>query len=258
MKKNYNNFTNILEPCLSRTNLFAYIFLIQLSYSMAFNDYSKEAAKNYAQKCTCILILDVSGSMSDKPITELQKGIADFYEDIQNEPSTLDRLELGIITFGSRIDCVQEPMLLHQKTAPTLTINGSTRLVDGVREGIAKVEARKSWYKTTGQPYYRPWLILMTDGAPDGDQDVTGLAAQIKADVLAKKYVFYALGVQGADMNVLNHLSAQGMPPAQLQGLKFIEFFKWLSASMAAITTSKDGDKIKLPSPKDWMNEFTI
>ncbi len=225
---------------------------------MAFNDFSNETPQNYAQKCTCILVLDVSGSMSGAPINELTKGISDFYADIQNEQTTLDRLELGIITFGSRIDCVQEPTLLHNQPVPTLSINGSTKLVDGVREGIAKIEARKNWYKTTGQPYYRPWLVLITDGAPDGDQDVTGLSAQIKLDVEGKKYVFFGLGVQGADMNVLKNLSTPSFQPAKLQGLKFIDFFKWLSASMGVITSSTDGQQVNLPSAQDWMQGFTI
>ena len=45
---------------------------------MAKNDFSAEAAENYEQKCLCVLVLDVSGSMSGEPIQELNKGLQDF------------------------------------------------------------------------------------------------------------------------------------------------------------------------------------
>jgi len=48
------------------------------------------------------------------------------------------------------------------------------------------------------------------------------------------------------------------MPAAKLSGLKFSEFFRWLSASMTAITKSSEGNKINLPKPSDWMAGFTI
>jgi len=140
-------------------------------------------------------------------------------------------------------------------------------MVDGVREAIGLVESRKDWYKQTGQPYLRPWIILITDGAPDGDQDVGGLASEIENGTKNKKYVFLPIGVQGADMNVLNQIAGYNqdsnknwkqMQAMKLQGLKFADFFKWVSASMSIVAGSKDGDKVNLPDPSDWMDGFTI
>jgi len=144
---------------------------------------------------------------------------------------------------------------------PHLTSNGSTKLVDGVREGIKIVRSRKAWYKSTGQPYYRPWIILITDGAPDSGQDITGLSFEIKEGMSKKDFFFFALGVQGADMNLLSSISDPTMAPAKLQGLKFSEFFKWLSTSLgpSGVTGSKDGDKINLPDPANWLKKpFTV
>jgi len=131
-------------------------------------------------------------------------------------------------------------------------------MVDGIKEAISKVKARKEWYKSTAQPYYRPWIILMTDGYPDSGQDVTGASAEIEKAVNDKNFIFFAVGVQGADMKVLTSLSSSAMPPAPLQGLKFAQFFRWLSASMTTVTSSTDGDKVDLPEPTDWMKGFTI
>lgn len=220
---------------------------------MANHSFTTESPENYQQKCCCALVLDVSGSMSGAPIMELNNGLQDFYQDIQTDSTTADRLEVAVIEFSDSIKTLIAPSLVSNFSMPTLTTKGSTKLVDGVREGINVVRSRKAWYKQTGQPYYRPWIILITDGGPDGGQDVPGLANEIRDGVSKKEFFFFAIGVQGADMNMLATISDPSMPPAQLQGLKFSNFFKWLSASMTTVTNSKDGDKVNLPNPANWM-----
>ena len=47
-------------------------------------------------------------------------------------------------------------------------------------------------------------------------------------------------------MNMLSSISDSSMPAAKLQGLKFSDFFRWLSASMTTLTNAKDGEKVNL------------
>ena len=225
---------------------------------MAKNDFTREEVENYQQKCCCSLVLDVSGSMWGDPLKELNAGLQDFHKDIQEDSTTSSRLEVSVITFGSDVKTLVEPSLVENFTMPNLETRGGTKLVDGVREGIEKVEDRKSWYKETGQPYYRPWVILITDGEPDSDQDVDGLASEIQQAMDNKKFHFFAIGVKGANMSILKQISGNKMPPGMLQGLKFSAFFKWLSQSMGAVTSSTDGQKIDLPDATGWMDGFTI
>jgi uncharacterized protein YegL len=222
------------------------------------NKFVTGSPENYQQKCCCALVLDVSGSMDGAAIKELNDGLQEFYRDIQTDSTTADRLEVAIIEFCDTVTTLVDPSLASNFTMPILTTKGTTKLVDGVREGINIVQTRKAWYKQTGQLYYRPWIILITDGAPDHGQDVNSLAAEIKDGVSKKDFNFFAIGVQGADMTMLGNISDQSMPPAQLKGLQFSQFFKWLSASMTTITNSKDGDKTNLPNPAGWMNGFTV
>ncbi len=225
---------------------------------MAKNDFSAESAENFEQKCLCVLVLDVSGSMRGEPIAELNKGLQDFYNEIKNNETTSQRLEVCIMTFNQSVQTVQEPALVDNFTMPTLTAAGSTAMVDAVNEAIDKVTARKQWYKETGQPYYRPWIILMTDGEPDAGQDVYGLGPRIKKDIEEKRYIFLPIGIEGANKETLEAL--QGMPPLKLKGLKFMEFFQWLSASMGTIVNHPEGGKVDIsPDPLDnWMDSFTI
>ncbi len=221
-------------------------------------DFSAETPDNYEQKCLCVLVLDVSGSMNGEPLNQLNKGIQDFHDDIKENSTTANRLEICLIEFSDTTNVLIEPSLVDNFTMPTLSTKGTTKLVDAVRVAISKVTDRKNWYKQTKQKYYRSWIILITDGEPDRDQDVSGLSQEIKAGMASKSFNFFAVGVQGAKMEVLQQISSPDMQPAELSGLKFSDFFKWLSASMSDITNSTDGDSINLPNPTSWMKGFKI
>ncbi|MCA9401986.1 MAG: VWA domain-containing protein, partial [Candidatus Omnitrophica bacterium] len=105
-----------------------------------------ETPENYEQKCLCVLVLDVSGSMGGHPINELNKGLQDFHREVLNDFVAAQRLEVAIITFGSSINIIQEPGLVNNFEMPTLTTSGTTKLVDAVRMAMNLVETRKQWY----------------------------------------------------------------------------------------------------------------
>lgn len=225
---------------------------------MAENDFSAEAAQNFEQKCLCVLVLDVSGSMRGKPIDELNKGLQEFYTEISEDVTTSQRLEISLITFNHIVNTIQEPALVDSFKMPQLTATGSTAMVHAVNKAIDKVNARKDWYKKTGQTYYRPWIILMTDGEPDSDQDVDALAARIKKETNEKHFQFLPIGVEGANMAILDKIKGN-IPPMKLQGTKFSSFFKWLSNSMGTIVEAKEGDQIDISKgAEDWMSSFLI
>jgi uncharacterized protein YegL len=217
-----------------------------------------ESPKNFEAKTICCFVLDTSSSMGGEPIKELNKGLKEFQHDIQEDETTAQRLEVAIIAFNSDVNTVQKPALVADFTMPNLTVTGTTKMVDAVREAMALIETRKQWYKQTGQQYLRPWIILITDGEPDAGQDIHGLAQEISERVNNKTFVFFAVGVQGANMNVLQTISAKPFNPCLLQGLKFSEFFEWLSNSMETVSKSAEDSLVSLPSPTGWMEGFTV
>ena len=225
---------------------------------MAKNDFSAEAAVNYEQKCLVCLVLDVSGSMRGKPIDDLNKGLQEFYDDIAHDETKSQRIEMSLITFNHIVKTIQEPALVENFTMPTLVATGSTAMVNAVNDAIDKVEARKQWYKDTGQAYYRPWIILMTDGEPDDDQDVDALAARIKKETEGKHFAFIPIGVEGANMEILDKIKGN-IPAMKLQGTKFSSFFAWLSASVGTVVEAKEGEQVDISKgADDWMQAFTI
>ena len=224
---------------------------------MATNDFSAEAASNYEQKCLCVLVLDISGSMRGKPIEALNEGLKNFYEDICNDDTKSQRIEISIITFNENVNTVQEPALVENFTMPVFSANGTTAMVDAVNAAIDKVAARKEWYKSQGIPYYRPWIILMTDGEPDEFQDVAGLSARIKEDTASKRYQFIPIAVDGANMDIMNQIAGT-IPPMKLREARFSEFFQWLSNSIGTVVNAHEGDTVTLDDPSGWMQNFEV
>jgi uncharacterized protein YegL len=214
-----------------------------------------ETPSNYEQKTICCFVIDVSGSMSGSPIDELNRGLREFHEEIKGTSMLANRLEVAIVEFCDQVNVLVSPFLVDQFTIPTLIARGTTKMVDGIRAGMQLVEERKGWYKQTGQPYLRPWIVLITDGEPDGDQDIDGLAREVRNGEESKKFVFLAVGVKGANEDILKKISTK---TAMLEGLKFSSFFKWMSASMGIAASSKEGDKVNLPAPTDWTQGFVV
>jgi uncharacterized protein YegL len=225
-----------------------------------------ETPVNYEQKTICCLVVDVSGSMAGMPINQLNQGLKQFHAEIQQDNATANRLEIAIVEFSDTVDIVQQPAMVDQFVPPVLQTKGSTALVDGVREGINLVRARKQFYKSTGQPYNRPWIILITDGAPDKGQDVGGLAQEIANGMASKDFFFLGIGVAGADMSMLENIAGSytdktgthKVSPLPLDSAKFSEFFKWLSHSMAIASSdanSPGGHDIPVPT---WLKGYQV
>tara|TARA_B100000900_G_C20585084_1_gene719213 strand:+ start:154 stop:837 length:684 start_codon:yes stop_codon:yes gene_type:complete len=224
------------------------------------NFFDAESAVNYEQKSLCVLLLDVSFSMVGKKLKSLQSGIEAFHKEIKEDEVSKNRLEIAVLTYSERVKVLQQPALVDDFEMPELKTESSTSMGKGIDEAIEIVEARKSWYKMTGQPYYRPWIINITDGEPTDIPNVDEKGTEIKTNVENKNFFFFNVGVEGADMKILKKLSSSQMPPAKLDGLKFAEFFQWLSASIQIVAASVDKktEKVDLPSPSNWMEGFKI
>ena len=211
-----------------------------------YNDQEPFAAAEFADnpepRCPCVLLLDTSGSMYGKPIEELNAGLEAFREELLNDSLSSKRVEVAIVTFGP-VNVVSDFTTVENFTVPLLTANGDTPLGAAVSTGLELLKTRKEILRGNGIQLFRPWVFLITDGAPtDSWQHIVPL---IKQGEESKSFSFFSLGVSNADFNTLQQISTR--QPIKLDGVKFREFFLWLSASLKNVSQSNPGDAVALP-----------
>jgi uncharacterized protein YegL len=207
-----------------------------------------EFADNPDPRAPCILLLDVSGSMAGEPIDELNAGLKAFRAAIEKDVLARRRVEPLVVTFGSDVQVLSSFTTADNFVVPHLTANGVTNMSAAILKSLELLEERKREYKEAGIVYYRPWILLISDGEPtDVDHFPTARRALLAAQK-EKKVTTVLIGVQDANMDVLKSLCG-GLAPVKLHGLRFEELFRWLSASMARVSQSKTGENIQIENP---------
>ena len=215
-----------------------------------------EFAENPEPRVPCLLLLDTSGSMNGSPISELNMGVQTFKDELMSDGLAAKRVEVAIISFGSTPDVVQDFVGAEAFHPPQLRAEGATAMGAAIEEGLRRLETRKRMYQQNGLSYYRPWLFLITDGAPT--DSVSNAAQLVRAGEARKSFSFYGVGAgANADFNLLNTICPPERPAVKLNGLRFRELFSWLSKSMGSVSRSAPGTTAALPAPTGWITAGT-
>ena len=231
-------------------------------------------ATNPQQRCPCVLLLDVSGSMGTivenagrdtgetvqtdgqtfRVVTggttrmdKLNQGLRTLDRALKEDTLTSQRVELAIVTFGSTVKVEQPFVTAGEFIPPTLQPAGETPMGQAILTAIDLLEERKKSYKSHGVPYLRPWLFLISDGMPTDNW--AEAAKRIREYEDQKKVVFFAILTDGENAGALSQLSVR--PVKHVESVKYDELFLWLSATQVSMSQSSRGNEsqVKLPAP---------
>ena len=185
-----------------------------------------EFADNANERTPCVLVLDCSGSMRGEPIKQLNAGLKALEKELKED--WVDAMNFE---------------------APEMEAGGLTPLGKAMELALQKIEEQKCLYDSCGITSKRPWIFLISDGEPT-DYDWEIIAEKCRYAQKNKKVVVHAVGTQGANLEKLAKFSL--MSPKRLTGLKFTEFFLWLSRSVSCISKAAPNIPDQLEDTGDW------
>ena len=206
----------------------------------------------------CVLLLDTSSSMCGDAINSLNRAINDFKEQTSMDELAQKRVDVAIVEFNDTARVVQDFTPLSQMEPVTLSATGCTAMGAGINLAIDIVKERNRFSNSMGTPCFKPWIFMITDGAPTDNIDA---ARQRIIDEESKgthgKLKFWAVGVPGYSKNTLTSLTKRCIA---LDEANFKGIFNWLSESMVTISVSRVDENPQLnnlPSdaqviPTDW------
>lgn len=217
----------------------------------------RELAINPNPRVPIVIALDTSGSMTGAKIDELNKGVSLFLDTVLEDEVTRFSADIAIITFGQRVTKVLDFGDAENVKLHTLTAGGGTPMGAAVLEALSMLEDRKKQYKKNAVTYWQPWLVVMTDGAAtDGDLQYGNEGNKVKEAALKtskliedKKLIMFSIIIEPGTSD---ELATFGGRIAPLDGVKFEEFFQWLSQSVSVVSESTPGTGFELPDPKSW------
>jgi len=183
--------------------------------------------------------------MQGRPIQELNVGLVAYKDELVADTLAAKRVEVAIVTFGGDVQTVCDFTTAETFSPPTLSASGNTPMGRAILQAIDLLRERKEMYRANGIMFYRPWLFLITDGAPTDAWEAA--AKRVSEGEETKSFAFFAVGVEGANFDILKQISTR--EPLKLQGLRFRDLFQWLSSSQQSVSRSTPGDEVPLDSP---------
>ncbi|MFA7241571.1 MAG: VWA domain-containing protein [Sulfuricellaceae bacterium] len=196
------------------------------------------------------ILLDTSGSMRGEPIHSVNVGLQAMLSALRQDPYALESVYLSIITFDieaheylplTPLDQIRLGEIAAPDAGATFMGAALELLIQRVDRDIRKTtdDAKGDW---------RPLVFLMTDGSP------SDLYAFREAILEVKKRNFGAIlacaAGPKAKQQYLLELTDRVVTLDTMDAATFAGFFKWVSASVAAGSSSAGvSGQISLPPP---------
>ncbi len=225
-------------------------------------DFSKSTRKRLPI-CFCV---DTSGSM-EAPTTngktrmeEVNEAFFSFINAMKQNEDVAASSDIAVVSFGgeAKIETNFQPIKNFSMNEFSAVHRAYTPLGESIQVALKMLEIRKEKYKEKGMKYYQPWLVVITDGEPEGENAVENMDIAVQqATALEKenKLVVFNVGI-GDDVNidVLKKLSVKREKPITVKETDLGTLFEFLGASSQSVIndeSSTDALYNNLPSAED-------
>lgn len=176
-----------------------------------------------------VFLVDISGSMQSsikkKPIQQINC----FLDNIPTLLSGFlyNSVDFAVVEFGDNAKIVREFAPIATFTGIRLEANGMTAMGEGICISYEMLDSLIRHYLECGQTYYRPIILMLTDGGATDDID------QAKEIIAAncKKTSFWAAGIDGCNQEQLSELTKNSLF-VDINEIGLNEFLCWFFSEL--------------------------
>ena len=196
------------------------------------------------------ILLDTSGYMRGEPIHSVNVGLQSMLSALRQDPYALESVYLSVITFDIEAKVYLPLTPLDQVQIPDLDVPNVGATFMGAALELLAQEVQHNVQKSSNDVKgdWRPLLFLMTDGSPSDVYAYQQIVPTIKQLNFAT-IVACAAGPKAKTESLLQ-LTDQVVVLDTMDSNSFASFFKWVSASVVAGSSSAGvSNSISLPPP---------
>ena len=191
-----------------------------------------------SRRLPVFLLLDTSGSMRGEPIQAVNNGLQVLISALRQDPYALESVHMSLITFDIEANEIFPLTPLDQVQIPEIEVPqaGATFLGAALELLVNRVD--RDVIRTTDDKKgdWRPLLFIMTDGSPSDIQAYREAIPKIKNRNFGN-VVACAAGPK-AKCEMLKELTDSVVCMDTMDSAGLSQFFKWVSASVAAGSSS--------------------
>ncbi|MCY4653947.1 MAG: VWA domain-containing protein [Dehalococcoidia bacterium] len=208
-----------------------------------------EFIENPEPRLPCALLVDTSLSMrKNGVIGDLNRQIQVLSDKLETDYLASLRVELAVITFGDSVEVIQDFVTVDSFRPPTMDADGLTsRMGEAIRTTLNHIETRRRKYIASGISYFRPCVLMFTDGESTGEpQDsLANVLKVVKRTEEDCRIALWMIGTPNADTKQLEQLERDGNFIA-LKRPAFPVLFDRLVLSMRQVSRSRTDVEIAL------------
>lgn len=210
-------------------------------------------ARNNSMRIMITLCVDTSLSMKIR-IGAINDGIRGFLNRIASNNTAKYATELSVITFDAetkdiiRFGSVDDAIRVIQMNDGIRAQGYDTRMGSAVLHALNQLDRRIEEFNAMGVQYYKPWLILISDGNATDTETVKKASASVQERLRKNQLRTMCLSMGDGSEN-LKDFTLDGRV-ARLEDLKVLEFFEMLSRSVSQYSRSS------LPSVRTAMDDY--
>ena len=173
-----------------------------------------------------VFLLDTSASMEGEGIRRLNEGIKNFKEQFSLSKTAESTLDIAIVEFNAHAKVVQDFVHLSEMKCVEFKASGECNMGEGIDLAIDMAVKRREFYKDSGIGFLKPWIFMISAGAP-GD-DIEEARARIFEEDAKGAYGnlrFWSIGVPGYNKDVLRSLTKRCVDLGEIDFGSMFEFF---------------------------------